>query len=61
MVNYVRFYPDSALERAGAYVNRGDKWSNKTVKHKELITGQNPFSHNDFAKLLVSALSEQKK
>lgn len=55
---FVKFYPDAALERAGAYVVRADKWKNGVSQSKELITGQNPFSHGEFAKRLVRALDK---
>lgn len=50
------FYPDETLEKAGGYVQRADKWQSKVVQDRELITGQNPFSHNAFAEALVKAL-----
>lgn len=53
---YVRFYPDETLEKAGGYVQRADKWQSKVVQDRELITGQNPFSHNAFAEAFVKAL-----
>lgn len=57
--DFVRFYPDEALEKAGGYVNRADKWKSNAVRHEELITGQNPFSHEAFADLFVKALDEK--
>lgn len=53
---YVRFYPDSALEGAGAYLKRADKWQNNVVLDRELITGQNPFSDKELAKAFLKAL-----
>lgn len=53
---FVKFYADEALEKAGAYVSRADKWQSKVIISRELITGQNPFSHNELAEKLVSAL-----
>lgn len=57
--DFVRFYPDEALEKAGAYVNRADKWKSNAVRHEELITGQNPFSHDAFGDLFLKALEEK--
>jgi len=56
---FVQFYADAALEKAGAYVNRADKWKSQVVVDRELITGQNPFSHDEFGKALVGALNKQ--
>lgn len=53
---FVRFYPDEALEKAGADVSRAKKWRSNVVIHEELITGQNPGSHGDFAAALLKAL-----
>jgi putative intracellular protease/amidase len=56
---YVAFYPDAALEKSGAFLKRADKWKSHAVQDRELITGQNPGSHDEFAKLLVKALARK--
>src|SRR5207247_1650530 len=56
---FVKFYADEALEKAGAFVSRGNKWSNHVVQDRELITGQNPFSHTALATTFVNALERQ--
>ncbi len=54
---YVRFYPDEALDSAGGQVSvRANKWKNYTVRHKELLTGQNPLSDHAFASTFVRML-----
>ncbi len=55
---YVKFYPDSALEMAGGFVKRADKWQSNVIRDRELVTGQNPFSDKEFARVFVQALSE---
>lgn len=56
---FVKFYPDEALDYAGAQVTvRARKWQNNVVQDRELITGQNPFSDKNFAKVLISALEK---
>lgn len=52
------FYLDQALSRAGAQVEGGNMWESQVVRHKELITGRQPFSDADFSRVLVSALQE---
>ncbi|MBI5631462.1 MAG: type 1 glutamine amidotransferase domain-containing protein [Elusimicrobia bacterium] len=53
---YVKFYPDQALETAGASVKRAPKWTSNVVVDRELITGQNPMSEEAFANALVQSL-----
>lgn len=55
---FVKFYPDQALESAGARVSRGQKWTSNVVVDRELITGQNPMSDVAFGDELVMALAK---
>lgn len=54
---FVRFYPDEALETAGAGVRRAAKWNSNALRDRELITGQNPMSDEAFAEHLLAALN----
>jgi putative intracellular protease/amidase len=53
---FVRFYPDQALQEAGAEVSRAQKWTGNVVVDRELITGQNPMSDGALGEALVKAL-----
>ncbi len=54
----VRFYPDEALRAAGAVVQTADPWKSHVVRDREVITGQQPNSDGELAKVLVEALRE---
>ena len=54
----VLFYPDVALSAAGGNVNVAAAWNSNAIRDRELITGQNPFSDEALAKLLLQALSK---
>jgi putative intracellular protease/amidase len=56
----VQFYPDEALRAAGGNVNVAAPWTSNVIRDRELITGQNPFSDNQLADELLSALNERK-
>lgn len=56
---FVKFYPDQALEGAGANVRRAQKWNGNVVVDKELITGQNPMSDGALGDALLKALNAQ--
>jgi|CXWL01.1.fsa_nt_gi putative intracellular protease/amidase len=56
---YVKFYPDAAMESAGARVRRASKWTSNVVVDRELITGQNPMSDKALAAALVKALDKK--
>lgn len=53
---YVRFYPVAALAEAGAHVDTVANWHSNVVIDRELITGQQPMSANEFADALVAKL-----
>ena len=55
----VRFYPDAALQYAGGKVETAQPWQSQVIKDRELITGQNPNSDEQLAKMLVNALKAQ--
>ncbi|MBI4403127.1 MAG: DJ-1/PfpI family protein [Deltaproteobacteria bacterium] len=56
---FVRFYPDEALDSAGAKVLvRANPWKDNSVEHEELLTAQNPFSDHSFASKLVKMLDK---
>lgn len=55
---FVQFYPDEALGiLGGRVVVRATKWQSHVVRDRELITGQNPMSDEEFAKSFVDALT----
>lgn len=55
----VLFYPAEALAEAGAIVESGKAWQNHVVKDRELITGRQPFSDEEFTSVFIKALDEQ--
>jgi putative intracellular protease/amidase len=53
----MKFYPQTALEQAGArYSSNTQPWTSKVVVDRELITGQNPASAADVGKELLQRL-----
>lgn len=53
----MRFYPQTALQAAGArYQSNAKPWTSEVVVDRELITGQNPASAADVAKELLQRL-----
>lgn len=57
---FVNFYPDFALQNAGGIIKIAPKWQSHVVRDRELITGQNPMSDNEFTQVLLNALNEKK-
>lgn len=57
----VLFYPADALTAAGGAVQSQGVFECNVVQDRELITGQNPFSDQHFADLLVEALDQASK
>ena len=57
----VQFYPDEALRTAKGQVRSASPWQSHAVRDRELITGQNPFSDEELAELLLQALAERAK
>ncbi len=57
----VKFYPAEALTEAGAIMETRKMWQSNVVKDRELITGQQPFSDEEFSKVFIAALNAQKK
>ncbi|GGJ69739.1 type 1 glutamine amidotransferase domain-containing protein [Deinococcus aquiradiocola] len=55
----MQYYPADALNAAGALVLNGDKYSSHVVRDRELITGQNPMSDEEFVEVFLKALDEQ--
>ncbi|MGZ3773333.1 MAG: type 1 glutamine amidotransferase domain-containing protein [Pseudobdellovibrionaceae bacterium] len=55
---HVKFYPDQALSLAGAIIKNQTSWKSNSVRDRELITGQNPYSDFEFINLYLKALSE---
>ena len=53
---FMKFYPEDALRAAGADVNVSAPKQPHMVMDRELITGQNPFSDNELAQTLVTAV-----
>ncbi len=53
----MKFYPQTALEQAGAeFISNQQPWAPNVVTDRELITGQNPASAPDVAKELLKRL-----
>lgn len=57
----VPFYPEVALNNAGGFVHEILPWASNTLRDRELITGQNPFSDEAFAKLVLEVLDEKRR
>lgn len=53
----VLFYPAEALAEAGAIVESGKAWHNHVVQDRELITGRQPFSDEEFTRVFIAALN----
>lgn len=53
---YVQFYPVNALAEAGAHVDTFTNWHPNVVVDRELITGQQPMSAEEFGNTLVAKL-----
>ena len=53
------YYPADALGAAGMTIHNGEKWSSNVVRDRELITGQNPMSDEEFVTAFLSALHER--
>ena len=52
------YYPADALSAAGMTIQNGAKWSSNVTRDRELITGQNPMSDEEFVTALLAALQE---
>ena len=52
------YYPADALSAAGMTIQNGAKWSSNVTRDRELITGQNPMSDEEFVTVLLTALQE---
>lgn len=57
----VKFYPQAALKSAGGDIEVAPAFHSEVVKDRELITGQNPYSDNELAKVLVETLDNAEK
>ena len=56
LADIVPFLLESELEKQGAHYSKGADWGVHTVQDGLLITGQNPASSQETAKILLSAL-----
>ncbi|MCX6119175.1 MAG: type 1 glutamine amidotransferase domain-containing protein [Proteobacteria bacterium] len=54
------FYLDAELAKLGAIIDNKDPWQSSSIRHKELITGQNPMSEEEFTGLFLEAIVERK-
>jgi len=53
----MKFYPQTALEKAGGlYSSNSENWTPNVVVDRELITGQNPASATEVGKVLLGRL-----
>lgn len=57
----VKFYPQAALKSAGGDIEVAPAFQSEVVKDRELITGQNPYSDAEFAKVLLETLDNAEK
>lgn len=55
----VQFYVADALRGAGGKVEHGEDFKPFVVRDRELITGQNPSSDHEIARIFVKALGER--
>ncbi len=53
----MQFYPVNALAEAGAHVDTFANWHPNVVVDRELITGQQPMSAEEFGNTLISKLN----
>lgn len=56
----MKFYPQTALEQAGATFSAKDLWQANVVEDRELITGQNPASAVGVGEKLLAKLAVKK-
>lgn len=56
----MKFYPQTALEQAGAKFQEKEMWQANVVEDRELITGQNPASAIGVGEKLVARLAQVK-
>ena len=56
----VRYYPTEALAQAGGRVVSGPDRRSLTVRDRELVTGQQPFSDVEFATAFIHALDDRR-
>jgi len=56
----MKFYPQTALEQAGAKFQAKDLWQANVVEDRELITGQNPASAIGVGEKLLARLAQVK-
>lgn len=52
---HMPFYLDEELRRLGGNVEVASPWTSFTVRDRELITGQNPMSEEEFTKLFLES------
>ncbi len=55
------YYPEVALNEVGGIMHEARPWVSYTLRDRELITGQNPFSDEALSKLLLEALEEKRR
>ena len=60
LTKIVPFLLEDELQKLGAKYSKGENWSSFVKKDGLLITGQNPASSAETAKLLLSTLNEKK-
>lgn len=53
------FYPQNALSSAGGFYKSKKAWSSNVVIDRELITGQNPNSVNEFTDAVLAAVKKK--
>jgi len=61
LTKVVPFLVEDELMRLGAIFSKVKNWGVHTVKHGQLITGQNPASSGPAAKLLIETLNKKAK
>jgi putative intracellular protease/amidase len=55
------YYPEVALNEVGGFMYSARPWTSFTIRDRELITGQNPFSDEALSKLVLEAIEEKHK
>lgn len=54
---HMPFYLDAELSRLGGNVSTANPWQSHAVRDRELITGQNPMSEEEFTALFLESLT----
>ncbi len=53
----IQYYNDDGLAAAGAQVTNGADWKSNVIEDRELVTGEQPFSDEEFATAFIAKLN----